>query len=87
MKRKLTDDEKELTEKNVNKLKEEIIELEESLNYNLLMKNQMIPHQRKVQDKQVDVLIEELNDRIKQNKWVIEESLKQIKGGVEIKDG
>jgi len=87
MKRKLTDDEKELTEKNVNKLKEEIIELEESLNYNLLMKNQMIPHQRKVQDKQVDVLIEELNDRIKQNKWAIEESLKQIKGGVEIKDG
>jgi DNA replication initiation complex subunit (GINS family) len=87
MKRKLTDDEKELTEKNVNKLKEEIIELEESLNYNLLMKNQMIPHQRKVQDKQVDVLIEELNERIKQNKWAIEESLKQIKGGVEIKDG
>jgi len=87
MKRKLTDDEKKLTEKNVNKLKEEIIELEESLNYNLLMKNQMIPHQRKVQDKQVDVLIEELNDRIKQNKWAIEESLKQIKGGVEIKDG
>ena len=87
MKRKLTDDEKELTEKNVNKLKEEIIELEESLNYNLLMKNQMIPHQRKVQDKQVDVLIEELNDRIKQNKWAVEESLKQIKGGVEIKDG
>lgn len=96
MNRKLNETEKKLTRKGIKLRKQQIIDSKEKLNIHLAQQefikakrkyeDMVEPYNRKVEDKNIEVIINKCNSDIKIAEADIIELTKHLKNGVEVKN-
>ena len=95
MKRKLEGKDKELTEKGINRIKQEVTELQESLEYNLavlekqksmrIFEDKFRPYLRKEKNKKDSGYIKQIEYEIESREDKLKSLNKQLNEGVEVK--
>ena len=85
MKRQYDKKEKEITERNLLRRKEELKDLFETIEMRKLLTNIIIPYNRRMEDKRNDQELKIWQEKMEETQNIINITEKQLKEGIEIK--
>jgi hypothetical protein len=85
MKRQLTKQEKEMTNKVIIKQEETLKDLKEALEMKKILVDKILPYNRRMEDKHNNQELDILQEKIKETRWAIDSAKEQLLHGVESK--